>query len=186
MANINEHFPMSANRFHPDLYFDYKEWIDVIVMAKDGGNVLRHEIIDSLIVMNEYIVSELSVLYNYSGRTGELRYDDLCMANEGCFKNEYLKLFTNLEVTVKNQLEKEKSSGDAQSAVEHIRREFINTFPIGYNGRMPVNFGNIFVNVTTDTRNHSILSAQAMRISFDLRQDSTQLGQHVVHYATYR
>lgn len=177
---------MSANRFHPDLYFDYKEWIDVIVMPKDGGSVLRHEIIDSLIVMNDYIVNELSVSYNFSGHTGVLRYDDLCMANEGCFKNDYLKLFTNLEKTVKDQLEKEKSSKDAQSAVEHIRREFINTYPIGYSGRTPVNFGNVFVNVTTDEKNHSILNAQAMRITFDLRQDSTRVGEQVVHYAPYR
>jgi len=182
MSNINEHFPMSANRFHPDLYFDYKEWIDVIVMAKDGGSVLRHTIIDSLIPMNEYIVNELSVPYNLSGRSGLLRYDDLCMANQGCFKNEYLKLFTNLEKSVA----KGKSSSETQSAVEHIRREFIVTYPIGYSGRTPENFGNIFSGVTLDQKNHSILSAKAMRITFDLRQDSARVGQEVVHYATYR
>jgi hypothetical protein len=195
LSYINEHFPMRADRFYLDLFFDYREAIDILVTAKDGGNIFRRDIMDAIISINDYIVNEMSVAYNISGQTGELKYVDLCMAgSDGCFVNDHLKILTRLEETVIAELKKDKKietalSKDAelaQEAVEHFRREFVLTYPIGYRGRTPINFGLLVSGVEINKTDQTIISAQATRINYDLRHDIVPFGKGTIRYKEYR
>jgi hypothetical protein len=183
---------MSVDRFSPGLYFDYNEYIDIIVTAKDGGNVFRRDLLALINVVNDYITNEISVPYNFTNRPGYFKYADLCMSLDGkCYLNDHLKLFANFEEVVAKQLshrtnESTFAKGLFESAVEHLRNEIVLTYPIGFNGRTPVNFGGLVSAVHLNGSDNTIVSANATRLLYDLRMDITWVGQEVIHYKPYR
>lgn len=185
---------MSANRFSPGLYFDYKEYVDIIVTAKDGGNVFRHELLLLIIAVNDYITNEISVPYTYSGRPGHFKYADLCMSLDGkCYLNDHLKLFMNFDEIVAKQLSHQHNTNGStfakglfENAVEHFRNEIVLTYPIGFSGRTPVNFGGLVSGVQLNGSDNTIVSANATRLLYDLRMDITPVGNEIVHYKPYR
>ena len=64
-----------------------------MITAKDGGSVLREEILSSLTALNEHIMYDISVPYNISGKRGFFTYQDLCMSLDNkCFDNGQIQL----------------------------------------------------------------------------------------------
>lgn len=52
---------MNENKFLPGKSFEMKRFINVLVKAKDGGNLLRKQILDEIQGLNQWIMFNISI-----------------------------------------------------------------------------------------------------------------------------
>ncbi|VDN08148.1 unnamed protein product [Thelazia callipaeda] len=84
-------WPLDENKFLPGKSFEMKQFINVLVKAKDGGDLLRQEILHEIQTLNQWI------MYNISIKTADqqynLTYQDLCLTyNWVCSANEHISM----------------------------------------------------------------------------------------------
>ena len=66
----------------------------LIMKSRDGGNILEQEYANSVVKLNDFVVKNISVIYQGRNWT----YEDLCLGwmDEGCHRNIHLSLISNL------------------------------------------------------------------------------------------
>uniref|UniRef100_A0A0R3RTW7 SSD domain-containing protein n=1 Tax=Elaeophora elaphi TaxID=1147741 RepID=A0A0R3RTW7_9BILA len=84
-------WPLSENKFLPGKSFEMKRFINVLVKAKDGGNLLRRQILDEIQRLNQWIMFNITVP-TADGKYN-LTYQDLCLSYEWvCGANEHISM----------------------------------------------------------------------------------------------
>ncbi|VIO87326.1 conserved hypothetical protein [Brugia malayi] len=84
-------WPLNENKFLPGKSFEMKRFINVLVKAKDGGNLLREEILDEIQGLNQWIMFNISIPTT-DGKYN-LTYQDLCLSYEWiCGTNEHISM----------------------------------------------------------------------------------------------
>lgn len=89
-------WPLEENKFQPGKSFEPRRFINVLIKAKDGGNILRQEIIDEIQILNKFIMNNITV-QTYNGNFN-LTYQDLCLNyNWICGGNEHISMFKEMK-----------------------------------------------------------------------------------------
>ena len=91
-AVFTHNWPLEENRFLPGKSFEPRRFVNVLVKAKDGGNVLRPHVLDEIQFLNTLIMQNVSVpTYD---RKFNLTYQDLCLSYDWvCGANEHIEMF---------------------------------------------------------------------------------------------
>lgn len=148
-------FPPDKNDFDITRMMRFGRIGLLLMEAKDGGSILREEIIEEIRNLNE-IIENISIIYE--NRT--LKYKDICMRtyNGKCVENMVLSLAGKVE-DIKNK------KFPIRFPFEITESSNIPVFSI-------VNFGG----VTTD-ENNIIEDAKAIRLMYLMRYDSEELNE---------
>lgn len=72
---INSYFPQSDGHYLPGRLVVYKREAAVILLAKDRGNILRQDVSDAVIRLNEFVINNVTIEDNGLKYT----YQNLCM-----------------------------------------------------------------------------------------------------------
>ncbi|KFD58415.1 hypothetical protein M513_00641 [Trichuris suis] len=147
-AVINSHWPLVQNAFIPGKFFGSKHWIQVVVNAKDGGNILRKEILNATEQFNELVMDQLSVWSEFKNRT--INYRDLCLSwGTECYDNGHIALFKQ---------------------VKELENYIKITYPVARSVDTPLYLGSLIsgVQVLNDTGTFNY--ATHVRLSYNLKQ----------------
>lgn len=125
-AVIDTIFPMNySDNFHPGRTTKFGRFGHIILVPKDGGNVLRSEIFEEIVRLDEYI-KNMTIEYDDE----EYQYKDLCAKQQGkCFNNDILEFAPKIK--------------------EIEAREYHLKYPIWVNGDLlkvfffPINLGGV-------------------------------------------
>uniref|UniRef100_A0A0K0DPR1 SSD domain-containing protein n=1 Tax=Angiostrongylus cantonensis TaxID=6313 RepID=A0A0K0DPR1_ANGCA len=89
---FSENWPLNENKFLPGKSFETKRFINVLIRARDGGSILREEVLKEIQVLNQWISNNISVSTD-DGRFN-LTYQDLCLSYDWvCGGNEHIDMF---------------------------------------------------------------------------------------------
>lgn len=144
-ACIAEHWPLDFNRYLPGKSSQVKRWIEVLIVAKDNGNLLRSEYIEEAFRAGEFILNNLTVK-GLDDNT-KIGYEQLCMKWDGeCFSNIQLALL------------KERKA---------ISKYFTLTYPIANLEVAPVYVANLLGGVEINS-NGTVRSVKGVRMLFAL------------------
>uniref|UniRef100_A0A5S6QRE5 SSD domain-containing protein n=1 Tax=Trichuris muris TaxID=70415 RepID=A0A5S6QRE5_TRIMR len=147
-AVINGHWPLVQDAFIPGKFFAAKHWIQVVVMARDGGNVLRMEILNATEQINEIIMDKLTVWSEFKNRT--VNYRDLCLTwGTECYDNGHIALFKE---------------------VEELENYIKITYPVARTVDTPLYLGSIISGVETLDDIGTFKHATHIRLSYNLKQ----------------
>ncbi|KAI6187810.1 Patched domain-containing protein 3 [Aphelenchoides besseyi] len=95
LAVFTTNWPLEENKFLPGKSFESKRFVNVLVKAKDRGNVLRPFILDEIQFLNTLIMQNVSVS-TYDGKFN-LTYQDLCLSYDWvCGANEHIEMFRQM------------------------------------------------------------------------------------------
>uniref|UniRef100_A0AAF5RTD2 SSD domain-containing protein n=1 Tax=Wuchereria bancrofti TaxID=6293 RepID=A0AAF5RTD2_WUCBA len=84
-------WPLNENKFLPGKSFEMKRFINILIKAKDGGNLLREEILNEIQRLNQWIMFNISIPTT-DGKYN-LTYQDLCLSYEWiCGANEHISM----------------------------------------------------------------------------------------------
>lgn len=95
LLTFAELWPLSENKFIPGKSFEMKRFVNILCKSKDGGSILRPEILDEIELLNQYITQNISVT-TYDGKYN-LTYQDLCLSYDWvCGANEHIRMFREM------------------------------------------------------------------------------------------
>ncbi|VDM91874.1 unnamed protein product [Litomosoides sigmodontis] len=147
-------WPLNENKFLPGKSFEMKRFINVLIKAKDGGNLLRKQILDEIQELNQWIMYNITVpttdgQYN-------LTYQDLCLSYEWvCGANEHIAM---LQKQLKFGNFMELTYPRAGSKVK-----FSDT---------PIYLGTVLGGVTLNESNGTINAAKLTQLFYFLKQEA--------------
>lgn len=148
-AVINEQFPIAQNYYIPGKFFQVKNWLDVVIKAKDHGNLLRAEHIDALNNFNEMAMHNFTV--QSFDRKFNLTYQDLCLSWGGnCYDNTHVELMKQFKL---------------------LNKYIPVTYPVTHQGDVPVYLASVYggVNVIDDVGRFNVVTS--VRLSYHLMQE---------------
>uniref|UniRef100_A0A914H0X9 SSD domain-containing protein n=1 Tax=Globodera rostochiensis TaxID=31243 RepID=A0A914H0X9_GLORO len=95
LSTFSKLWPLEENKFIPGKSFETKRFVHVLCKAKDGGNILRPDILDEIVLLNKFISENISVPTT-DGRFN-LSYQDLCLSYDWtCGSNEHIEMFRRM------------------------------------------------------------------------------------------
>uniref|UniRef100_A0A0M3HPH2 SSD domain-containing protein n=1 Tax=Ascaris lumbricoides TaxID=6252 RepID=A0A0M3HPH2_ASCLU len=149
-------WPLNENRFLPGKSFETKRFVNILVKAKDGGDILRESVLEEIELLNQWI------MYNITIPTADgkfhLSYQDLCLNYEWiCGGNEHILMLR-----------------------ERVRvGHFIDiTYPKGGNKDTPVYLGSTLGDVTLDETNGTLRAAKITQLFYFLKQEPEIIRQY--------
>lgn len=149
-AVINQQFPLNQTYYILGKYFEVKNWMDVVVKAKDGGNLLRPEYIDALNEFNQLAVHNFTVL-SFDGKFN-LTYQHLCLTwGSQCHENTHIQLLKQINM---------------------LNKYIPVTYPVTHQGDVPIYLASLYsgVNVIDDMGRFNVVTT--VRLSYHLMQES--------------
>ncbi|CAJ0933790.1 unnamed protein product, partial [Mesorhabditis belari] len=149
---FTDNWPLNENKFLPGKSFETKRFINVLIKAKDGGNILRDPILKEIKVLNGWIMNNISVP-TYDGKF-ELSYQDLCLSYDWiCGANEHIEML----------IERKK-----------VHQVIDLTFPRGGTKDNPVYLGTTLGDVTLFP-NNTVETAKITQLFYFLKQEQKLL-----------
>uniref|UniRef100_A0A1I7VZ19 Patched family protein n=1 Tax=Loa loa TaxID=7209 RepID=A0A1I7VZ19_LOALO len=160
-------WPLNENKFLPGKSFEMKQFINVLVKAKDGGNLLRKEILDEIQELNQWVMFNISIP-TADGKYN-LTYQDLCLSYEWvCGANEHISMLQE-RLKVGNFVEL--------------------TYPRAGSKDTPVYLGTLLSDVSLNDSNGTVKAAKLTQLFYFLKQEphvvrrySTAFSYAVEHY----
>ncbi|VDM54575.1 unnamed protein product [Angiostrongylus costaricensis] len=148
---FSENWPLNENKFLPGKSFETKRFINVLIRARDGGSILREEVLKEIQVLNQWISNNISVSTD-DGRFN-LTYQDLCLSYDWvCGGNEHIDMF----------LQRNKVG------------QFIDlSYPRGGNKDTPVYLGTVLGEVELFKENDTVKSAKVTQLFYFLKQEQS-------------
>ncbi|EGT40756.1 CBN-DAF-6 protein [Caenorhabditis brenneri] len=147
---FNENWPLDENKFLPGKSFETKRFVNILIRAKDGGSIMRDNVLQEIEILNQWI------MYNISVPTDDMKYNltyqELCMNYDWvCGANEHIQML--------------------------IRRNDVNQildlhFPRGGTKDTPVYLGSIFGDVNF-YENGTVSDAKLTQLFYFLKQNGT-------------
>ncbi|VDM77646.1 unnamed protein product [Strongylus vulgaris] len=61
MKAFTENWPLNENKYLPGKSFETKRFVNVLIRARDGGSILREEVLKEIQVLNQWISNNISV-----------------------------------------------------------------------------------------------------------------------------
>ncbi|CAJ0582992.1 unnamed protein product, partial [Mesorhabditis spiculigera] len=89
---FTDNWPLDENKFLPGKSFETKRFINVLIQSKDGGDVMREDVLKEIKVLNNWLMNNISVP-TIDGKFN-LTYQDLCLSYDWeCLANEHIEMF---------------------------------------------------------------------------------------------
>ncbi|VDK43141.1 unnamed protein product [Anisakis simplex] len=151
-------WPLNENRFVAGKSFEMKRFVNILLRAKDGGDILRENILDEIQALNQWIMNNITV--STDDAKFSLSYQDLCLNYDWvCGGNEHILMLR-----------------------ERIRvGHFIDlTYPKGGNKDTPVYLGSALGNVRLDEYTNVLRSAKITQLFYFLKQKPNVMA----HYSS--
>ncbi|VDO23438.1 unnamed protein product [Brugia timori] len=175
-------WPLNENKFLPGKSFEMKRFINVLVKAKDGGNLLREEILDEIQGLNQWIMFNISIPTT-DGKYN-LTYQDLCLSYEWiCGTNEHISMLQE-RMKVGNFVELTYPRAGSKVSLSLILMNNEIKF-----SDTPVYLGTVLSDVTLNESNGTIKAAKLTQLFYFLKQEahivrrySTAFSYAVEHY----
>uniref|UniRef100_A0A915PRL7 SSD domain-containing protein n=1 Tax=Setaria digitata TaxID=48799 RepID=A0A915PRL7_9BILA len=143
-------WPLNENKFLPGKSFEMKRFINVLVKAKDGGNLLRNEVLDEIQALNQWIMFNISI--PTSDSKYNLTYQDLCLSYDWvCGANEHISMLQE-RLKVGNFVEL--------------------TYPRAGSKDTPIYLGTVLSGVKLDESNNTIKTVKLTQLFYFLKQES--------------
>ncbi|VDM42575.1 unnamed protein product [Toxocara canis] len=142
-------WPLNENRFLPGKSFETNRFVNVLVKAKDGGDILRENILDEIEILNQWIMNNITIPTEDAKFI--LSYQDLCLNYEWvCGGNEHILMLR-----------------------ERVRvGHFIDlTYPKGGSKDTPVYLGSSLGDVSLDESNGTLKTAKITQLFYFLKQE---------------
>uniref|UniRef100_A0A0N5B256 SSD domain-containing protein n=1 Tax=Strongyloides papillosus TaxID=174720 RepID=A0A0N5B256_STREA len=145
-------WPMDENKFIAGKSFEMKRFVNILVRAKDGGDILRPIILDEIELLNQFIMNNVSV--TTTDQQFNLTYQDLCLNYEWkCGGNEHIMMF------------KEMSK---------LGRVIDLKYPKGGNDDTPAYLGTAIGDVVLNETDNTVLSAHITQLIYFLKQETPE------------
>ncbi|EYC17939.1 hypothetical protein Y032_0029g1968 [Ancylostoma ceylanicum] len=151
LRSFSENWPLNENKFLPGKSFETKRFVNVLIRARDGGSILREEVLKEIQVLNQWISNNISVPTD-DGRFN-LTYQDLCLSYDWvCGGNEHIDML----------LQRNKIGN------------FLDlSYPRGGNKDTPVYLGTVFGDVELFRENNTVKSAKITQLFYFLKQEQS-------------
>ncbi|VDK54807.1 unnamed protein product, partial [Cylicostephanus goldi] len=151
LKSFSENWPLNENKFLPGKSFETKRFVNVLIRARDGGSILREEVLKEIQVLNRWISNNISVPTD-DGRFN-LTYQDLCLSYDWvCGGNEHIEMLLE------------------RNRIGH----FLDlSYPRGGNKDTPVYLGTIFGDVEVFRENNTVKSAKITQLFYFLKQEQS-------------
>ncbi|TMS36311.1 hypothetical protein L596_003505 [Steinernema carpocapsae] len=154
-------WPLSENKFLPGKSFENKRFVNILIKSKDGGNVLRPEILDEIELLNSWIMNNITVPtvdHKYN-----LTYQDLCLNYDWiCGANEHIMMFQQMS---------------------KVGRVIDLTYPKGGNQDTPAYLGTTLGDITLNETDHTVMEARITQIFFFLKQQEDVIRQYSAEFS---
>ncbi|CAO4387108.1 unnamed protein product [Caenorhabditis nigoni] len=152
---FNENWPLDENKFLPGKSFETKRFVNILIRAKDGGSIMRDNVLQEIQILNNWIMNNISVPTD--DLKFNLTYQDLCLSYDWvCGANEHIQML--------------------------IRRNDVNQvldlhFPRGGTKDTPVYLGSIFGDVNF-FENGTLSDAKLTQLFYFLKQDQKMVEEY--------
>uniref|UniRef100_A0A914XTT4 SSD domain-containing protein n=1 Tax=Plectus sambesii TaxID=2011161 RepID=A0A914XTT4_9BILA len=158
IKTLTDLWPLQQDKFIIGKSFEMKRYVNVLATAKDGGDILRPEMLAAIEELNQYL------MYNITVPTADGKYDlsyqDLCLSYEWeCPGNEHIKMFADRE---------------------KVGKYVDLSFPKGGKQDTPVYLGGSVGEVTLNKTDRTVLKANVTQMFYFLKQDPPE----VLNYST--
>ncbi|KAI6235773.1 Patched domain-containing protein 3 [Aphelenchoides besseyi] len=156
LAVFTTNWPLEENKFLPGKSFESKRFVNVLVKAKDRGNVLRPFILDEIQFLNTLIMQNVSVP-TYDGKFN-LTYQDLCLSYDWvCGANEHIEMFRQMSKVGK---------------VIDLR------YPKGGNKDTPAYLGTAIGDIVLNKSDNTVLEAHVTQLFYFLKQEPSSVRKY--------
>jgi predicted RND superfamily exporter protein len=158
LKTLTDLWPLQQDKFLPGKSFEMKRFVNVLATAKDGGDILRPEMIQAIEELNKFIMYNITVPTT-DGKF-DLSYQDLCLSYDWvCPGNEHIKMF--------------------EDRVQ-IGKYVDLSFPKGGKQDTPVYLGGALGEVTLNETDRTVLTANVTQMFYFLKQQPNE----VLNYST--
>uniref|UniRef100_A0A183BLW0 SSD domain-containing protein n=1 Tax=Globodera pallida TaxID=36090 RepID=A0A183BLW0_GLOPA len=156
LSTFSKLWPLEENKFIPGKSFETKRFVNVLCKAKDGGNILRPDILDEIVLLNKFISENISVPTT-DGRFN-LSYQDLCLSYDWtCGSNEHIEMFRRMA---------------------QVGRVIDLRYPKGGNKDTPAYLGTAIGDIKLNGTDGTVLEAKITQLFFFLKQDPAIVRQY--------
>ncbi|CAA93751.2 SSD domain-containing protein [Caenorhabditis elegans] len=152
---FNENWPLDENKFLPGKSFEAKRFVNILIRAKDGGSIMRDNVLHEIEILNQWIMNNISIPTD--DLKFNLTYQDLCLSYDWvCGANEHIQML--------------------------LRRNDVNQildlhFPRGGTKDTPVYLGGIFGDVQF-FQNGTLSDAKLTQLFYFLKQDQKMVEEY--------
>uniref|UniRef100_A0A1I7Z7R4 SSD domain-containing protein n=1 Tax=Steinernema glaseri TaxID=37863 RepID=A0A1I7Z7R4_9BILA len=154
-------WPLNENKFLPGKSFKNKRFVNILIKSKDGGNVLRPEVLSEIEVLNSWIMNNITV--STADRKYNLTYQDLCLNYDWvCGGNEHIAMFQQMS---------------------KVGRVIDLTYPKGGNQDTPAYLGTTLGDITLNETDHTVQEAKITQIFFFLKQEEETIRQYSADFS---
>ncbi|KJH47116.1 patched family protein [Dictyocaulus viviparus] len=151
LKTFSEKWPLDENKFLPGKSFETKRFVNVLIRARDGGSILREEVLKEIKVLNQWISNNISVPTD-DGQFN-LTYQDLCLSyNWICGGNEHIDML----------LQRNK-----------VGQLIDLSYPRGGNKDTPVYLGTVLGEVELFKENKTVKNAKITQLFYFLKQEQS-------------
>ncbi|CAD5221450.1 unnamed protein product [Bursaphelenchus xylophilus] len=149
-------WPLQENKFLPGKSFEAKRFVNILVRAKDGQNVLRPMILDEIQLLNTLIMSNVTVPTD-DGRF-VLTYQDLCLSYDWtCGANEHIEMFRQMS---------------------KVGRVIDLKYPKGGNKDTPAYLGTAIGDIVLNKTDNTVQEAKITQLFYFLKQDPPSVDKY--------
>uniref|UniRef100_A0A915ETV7 SSD domain-containing protein n=1 Tax=Ditylenchus dipsaci TaxID=166011 RepID=A0A915ETV7_9BILA len=149
-------WPLEENKFLPGKSFETKRFVNILCKARDGGNVLRPDILDEIQLLNTFIMENITVP-TYDNKF-KLSYQDLCLSYDWvCGANEHIQMFRQMT---------------------QVGKVIDLTYPKGGNKDTPAYLGTSLGDITLNRSDGTVQDAKITMLFYFLKQEPSSVRQY--------
>ncbi|GMT06619.1 hypothetical protein PENTCL1PPCAC_28793 [Pristionchus entomophagus] len=149
LQTFSDTWPLKETKFLPGKSFEMKRFVNILIKAKDGGNILREPILKEIQMLNQWLMFNISIPTD--DRKFNLTYQDLCMSYDWeCMANEHIEMLRQRH---------------------KVGRVIDLSYPRGGNQDTPVYLGTTLGDVQLYTTNHTVREAKITQLFYFLKQE---------------
>ncbi|KAL3071877.1 hypothetical protein niasHT_031068 [Heterodera trifolii] len=156
LGTFSKLWPLEENKFIPGKSFEMKRFVNVLCKAKDGGNILRPQILDEISLLNKFIAENVTV--PTVDRRFNLSYQDLCLSYDWvCGNNEHIEMFRQMT---------------------QVGRLIDLRYPKGGNKDTPAYLGTALGDIALNGTDGTVMEAKVTQLFYFLKQDPPVVRQY--------
>uniref|UniRef100_A0A158Q5K9 SSD domain-containing protein n=1 Tax=Dracunculus medinensis TaxID=318479 RepID=A0A158Q5K9_DRAME len=166
---LRQHWPLDEQNFWPGKSYDYNGYVDIIAAGiadkfKGRPNMLLENYLNELSRINQYIIYNLTVPFDHSGKHYEVGFTDICLSYEWkCYHNDHITML----------MPKHRwgnfSGRLAEFTDDIIKNEVKITYPIGWRGTEPIYFGALIGAPNLIDEEGHFNYVRAIRLTYNVR-----------------